>query len=172
MIKLLRKHGPRVTSRFLKCGIEDLMKKAFTLIELLVVIGIIVLLTAMSVYLLTASRNKRQVKSTAEQIKSFLMEARSSAMNTADSDTNVTYYEVQLNSGQLELLKSGSTTPVQKMSLGGNTLTGFQTIRYSADGSTRGQITGNEVSFTIKREGDPDSKTIKIDRLTGLVTIN
>lgn len=66
------------------------MKKSFTLIELMVVIGLVVLLTAASVAGISASRNRRQVKTTAEKVKSFLMEARSRAMNPDDTSFGVT----------------------------------------------------------------------------------
>lgn len=65
------------------------MKHGFTLIELMVVIGIVVLLTVGSVYGISNSRSGRQVKTTAEKLKSFLMEARSMAMNPSDTSFGV-----------------------------------------------------------------------------------
>lgn len=62
----------------------------------MVVIGIVVVLTVGSIAGISASRSQRQVKTTAEKLKSFLMEARSMAMNPSDTSFGVAYIKVKI----------------------------------------------------------------------------
>lgn len=70
------------------------MKSGFTLIELLVAIGIVVLLTAASLTGITASKNRRQVKTTAEKLKYTINEAIAQAKTPDDTLHNL--YKIQI----------------------------------------------------------------------------
>lgn len=70
------------------------MKKSFTLIELLVVIGITLLLVFGVVTGLSAGRESREVKTTAERVRTMILEARSRAMNPEDTALGLQYVKL------------------------------------------------------------------------------
>ncbi|MCL5407702.1 MAG: prepilin-type N-terminal cleavage/methylation domain-containing protein [Patescibacteria group bacterium] len=72
------------------------MKKGFTLIELMVVIGIVILITIGSIAGIAASRNRRQVKTTAEKLKYVIAEAISEARSPNDSVFGLEKIEVYI----------------------------------------------------------------------------
>ena len=72
------------------------MKKGFTLIELMVVIFIVVILTAGSIAGISASRSRKQVKTTAEKLKYVIEEAIAEARTPSDSSFGVQKIEVDV----------------------------------------------------------------------------
>lgn len=72
------------------------MKKSFTLIELLVVLGLMMLLTIGSIIGLSASSSRSKAKSTAEQVKVFLMDARSDVMMPQDNVYGMSALQVRI----------------------------------------------------------------------------
>lgn len=72
------------------------MKKSFTLIELLVVIGITLLLVFGVVTGLSAGRESREVKTTAERVRAMILEARSRAMNPEEETMGLQRVEIRV----------------------------------------------------------------------------
>ncbi|KKQ18129.1 MAG: hypothetical protein US31_C0009G0028 [Berkelbacteria bacterium GW2011_GWA1_36_9] len=72
------------------------MKRGFTLIELMVVIAIAVILTIGSIAGISASRSRKQVKTTAEKLKYVIEEAISEARAPSDSSFGVQKIEVDV----------------------------------------------------------------------------
>ena len=72
------------------------MKKGLTLIELAVVIGIVLLLVFGVLTGLSMSRQRREVKTTAEKLKSMILEARSRAMNPSDDAYGLKGYQIRI----------------------------------------------------------------------------
>ena len=75
------------------------MKKGLTLIELAVVIGIVLLLVFDVLTGLSMSRQRREVKTTAEKLKSMILEARSRAMNPSDDAYGLKEVDIRINKG-------------------------------------------------------------------------
>lgn len=82
-------------------------QSSFTLVELLIVIGIIMVFTILSLSIMVSIKQKREVKTVAEQIKSRIMEAHSFAVSppekysdtTTDVATGLTNVQIQITNG-------------------------------------------------------------------------
>lgn len=80
------------------------MKKSFTLIELMVVIGIVVLLTVGSITGIVYSSKEKNIKGTADKLRSVISAAVSSAQNPDEGDYGT--YKIQVR-----VYFSGSNNP-------------------------------------------------------------
>ena len=108
---------PKIISRAL---LEE-KSRGFSLIELLVVISITALLVVAGVSSLSHSKTSRQVKTTAENLRNFLTEARSLAMNPEASSFGTEKIVVQIDQDvnnrtlvKLIEVKSDGPVPLQK----------------------------------------------------------
>lgn len=168
-----------------------IVKRGFTLIEILIAIGIIVILTSLTIYGLTSARSRRSVKTTAEKLKTFLVEARGSAttpsatsfglacMRVKYDKTNslINVFEVKNNCDQsgLEAIKATSTFNIPKgisLTIPPPNQNGFS---FSATEPTIGQIV-EEKNIVITLSDAQNDKyqltyQLTIDQITGLIEI-
>ena len=72
------------------------MKRSFTLIEILVVIVILALLIVGGVSALGVKRKEKDVKTTAEKLRTYIMEARSMAMTPKDTSFGLHKIQVRI----------------------------------------------------------------------------
>lgn len=85
------------------------MKRSFTLIELMVVIGLVVLLTVGTIAGISASRSKKQVKATADRLRSVISDAVSYAQHPSDTDFGLQKIQIRIypwNSSDLSGLEN------------------------------------------------------------------
>lgn len=73
--------------KIVNCKLKIL--NGFTLIEIMLVIAIVIILVAGSIAGMTASRDRRNVKTTADRLKYFLEEARAKAVTPDDTSFGV-----------------------------------------------------------------------------------
>lgn len=81
------------------------MKKGFTLIELLVVIAIMAFLVVAAISSLSRSRTSREVKTTAENLRNFLTEARAMAMNPGAASFGTKKITIRINIDGIQTIK-------------------------------------------------------------------
>jgi len=72
------------------------LKKSFTLLELLIVVAILLLLVVGAVVGLSVTRSKRQVKTTAEKLKTLMVEAHAAALAPSDAVFGLKKIQVQI----------------------------------------------------------------------------
>ncbi|MFA6492962.1 MAG: prepilin-type N-terminal cleavage/methylation domain-containing protein [Patescibacteria group bacterium] len=177
------------------------MKKGFTLIELMVVIVIVVIITVTSIVGISASRSRRQVKTTAENLESFLTEARAEATSPDDTSFGVAKLRLEISTSGVRLYKvnasnsnlgemsspkfsipggisvtaNGSMTHLTTGCFSANPCDYFSFNTSSSSTLSIGQITNTNpaaaASIGIRVSNGNDSYQVTDDVLTGLITI-
>ena len=89
--------GPALSERSESKGLAPSKSRGFTLIELLVVIAIMAFLVVAAISSLSRSRTSREVKTSAENLRNFLTEARSLAMNPESTSFGTEKIIIQIN---------------------------------------------------------------------------
>lgn len=170
------------------------MKKGLTLIELIVTVAIITLLTGFSIPALNLARNRYQLRMTAFEIQSSILETKNYALAPRTAGTNInsyaiyfygpTYidstkqgtYEIFERQGNTDVLVFGSTKnlpdPLQFEKFGDGANDRL-IIRYSVE--SQGEIiepaTGSEIEIKIKNTRTSTEGVIKVIRATGAVNV-
>jgi len=175
------------------------MKKSFTLLELLVVIGILLLLVVGAVVGLSVARSKRQVKTTAEKLKTLIVEAHAAALMPSDAVFGLQKVQVQIYPGdkvsvveiassQKEIQKLaipsgmqiGPSAPPTNGNMSCSPNCGNPSYYYFSfvanDPNTLGQMDdiinkNDNVKIKVANTSETDVYTLDIDRMTGSVTI-
>lgn len=177
------------------------MKKSFTLLELLIVITILLMLVVGAVVGLSVARGKRQVKTTAEKLKTLIVEAHSAALTPSDTTFGLIKIQVQIypgnkvsivevTSGSKEIQKMAISSGIQigpsapptngNMSCSpdcGNPNPSYYYFSFVANNpSALGQVTdvgsqSENIKIKVSNTSETDVYVLNVDRLTGNVTI-
>lgn len=169
------------TSNLIK--INDRLKKreylvsGFTLIELVVVIGIIAMLTAVSIVAIVGARSQRRADVAAEEVKNYIYVARADALAPAENAGGVSNIVLNINKGSniLTINEKGQSLDQEIVNNRFPSNIGFakdyKLSFYTSELNKIGQLTDDsDLSITLTDTGGK-TITLNINRLTGAVKV-